>query len=447
MLAKISRCFLLVALVVLIVPRTVMAQTETLSELYKKALKEEGVLNCYCTLAQINAEKIFPVFEKRFPGIKINHVDATSDKLAARAITEARGGKTLADVVEFGLQDLNKIHEQGLILEKVPPEAAAYPANLKGSYWVANNLIFIVGAWNTEKVKKQEEPKSLDDFGDPRWQGRLIAEPRDYEPVVGLMHKHKSLDKAREVLTKIAANNVEFHQGHSQLAELLVAGQAAACFTCYSHHYPARVKKGAPVDYMRSEGIADIIALAVLKAPPHPNTAWLFTLNKRGVTLAFVPPSQFDGAQIFDEKAPMNGDPHRLHPAVIGIGFVGRPNRGHTPTARPRKLLNGKNAACFKSAPTVTDSSAICAAIAPLACYAIAIFRWPRRWSPSRTFTSTTRFRNRMAQRKLMPIQKPSWLKTATLHLPGVEVAAIGSAIFSPIWPPGTSLRPTSAVV
>ena len=113
MLAKISRCFLLVALVVLIVPRTVMAQTETLSELYKKALKEEGVLNCYCTLAQINAEKIFPVFEKRFPGIKINHVDATSDRLAARAITEARGGKTLADVVEFGLQDINKIHEQG----------------------------------------------------------------------------------------------------------------------------------------------------------------------------------------------------------------------------------------------------------------------------------------------------------------------------------------------
>jgi hypothetical protein len=213
-------------------------------------------------LAQINAEKIFPVFEKRFPGIKINHVDATSDKLAARAITEARGGKTLADVVEFGLQDLNKIHEQGLILEKVPPEGAAYPANLKGSYWVANNLIFIVGAWNTEKVKKQEEPKSLDDFGDPRWQGRLIAEPRDYEPVVGLMHKHKSLDKAREVLTKIAANNVEFHQGHSQLAELLVAGQAAACFTCYSHHYPVRVKKGAPVDYMRSEGIA---------ATPHSN--------------------------------------------------------------------------------------------------------------------------------------------------------------------------------
>jgi ABC-type glycerol-3-phosphate transport system substrate-binding protein len=134
------------------------AQTETIEELYKKALKEGGTLNCYCSLAQINAEKIYPVFEKRFPGLKINHVDATSDKLSARAITEARGGKTLADVVEFGLEDINKIHEQGLILDKAPPEAAAYPANLKGSYWTANNLIFFVGAWNTEKVKKEEEP-------------------------------------------------------------------------------------------------------------------------------------------------------------------------------------------------------------------------------------------------------------------------------------------------
>ena len=275
MLARLTQFGLLAAFLV-IVPTRILAQSESIDEVYKKALKEEGVLNCYCSLAQINAEKIYPVFEKRFPGIKINHVDATSDKLAARAITEARGGRTIADVLEFGLEDINKIHEQGLILEKVPPEAASYPANLKGSYWIANNLIFFVGAWNTDKVKKEEEPKSLDDFGDPRWKGRLIAEPRDYEILIGLTHKHNSLEKARAVLAKIAANNVEFHKGHSQLAEFLVAGQAAACFTCYSHHYPERKRKGAPVDYMLSEGAAGIIAVAIMKNAPHPNTSWLF---------------------------------------------------------------------------------------------------------------------------------------------------------------------------
>ena len=55
------------------------------------------MVNFYATLAQLNAEKILPVFEKRFPGMKVNHVDATADKLAARAITEARGGRVISD--------------------------------------------------------------------------------------------------------------------------------------------------------------------------------------------------------------------------------------------------------------------------------------------------------------------------------------------------------------
>ncbi|MDZ4345604.1 MAG: ABC transporter substrate-binding protein, partial [Candidatus Binatia bacterium] len=182
----------------------------------------------------------------------------------------------IADVFEFGLENINQLYEQKLLSEKPIPEAAEYPSGMKGSYWLANNLIFFVGAWNTEKVKKQEEPKTFDDFADARWKNRLIAEPRDAELVIGLMHKYKSLEKARAILTKIAANNVEFHKGHSDLAELLVAGQAAACFTCYSHHYPPRIKRGAPLGYSLTEGIAGIIAVAISKDPPHPNTALLF---------------------------------------------------------------------------------------------------------------------------------------------------------------------------
>jgi iron(III) transport system substrate-binding protein len=276
MLTQLKRFRFLVAFLGFAFPTVAAAQTEAIDELYKKALKEEGVLNCYCSLAQVNAEKIYPAFEKRFPGIKINHVDATSDKLAARAITEARGGRTIADVLEFGLENINQVHEQGLLLDKPVPESAEYPDSLKGRYWNANNLIFFVGAWNTDRIKREEEPQSLDDFAHTRWKGRLIAEPRDAEILIGLTHKHKDLEKAKAILKRIAANNVEFHKGHSQLAELLVAGQASACFTCYSHHYPPRIRKGAPLGYMLSEGVASIIAVAVLKNPPHPNTAWLF---------------------------------------------------------------------------------------------------------------------------------------------------------------------------
>lgn len=253
------------------------SHAETLDEIHKKALKEGGTLNFYGTLAQINAEKILPIFEKRFPGIKINHVDATSDKLVARAVTEARGGKTIGDVLQIPLENVVQAHDQGLLLETTIPESGAYPVGMKGPFWVSSDLQFFIAAWNTKLVKKEEEPKQFDDFADPRWKNRLIAEPRDLEFLLALAkYKFKSDEKAIALLKKIAANNVEFHKGHSQLAELLVAGQAAACFTCYSHHYPLRIKKGAPVNYMLTEGIASINATALFKNAPHPNTALLF---------------------------------------------------------------------------------------------------------------------------------------------------------------------------
>jgi iron(III) transport system substrate-binding protein len=265
----------LIVIFALTLPATTPAQN--LDEIHKAALKEGGTLNFYATLAQINAEKILPVFEKRFPGIKVNHVDATSDKLVARAVTEARGGKTLADVLQVPLENVSQVHDQGLLLETKLPESAEYPEGMKGSFWVSSDLQFFIAAWNTSLVKKEEEPKSFDDFAHPRWKNRLIAEPRDLEMLLAFAkYKFKSDEKAIDLLKKIAANNVEFHKGHSQLAELLVAGQAAACWTCYSHHYPGRIKKGAPLNYMLTEGVASINATAIFKNAPHPNTALLF---------------------------------------------------------------------------------------------------------------------------------------------------------------------------
>ena len=266
---------LLVAVLVSAGPGALWAQS--LDELHKAAVKEGGALNFYGTLAQINAEIILPAFEKRFPGIKINHVDATSDKLVARAVSEARGGKTLGDVFQVPLENVIQLHDQGLLLDVKLPESAAYPDGLKGSFWTASDLQFFVAAWNTTLVKKEEEPKSFDDFVHPRWKNRLIAEPRDLEMLLAFAkYKFKSDEKAIDFWKKVALNDVEFHKGHSQLAELLVAGQAAACLTCYSHHYPLRIKKGAPLNYMLTEGVASINGTAVFKNAPHPNAALLF---------------------------------------------------------------------------------------------------------------------------------------------------------------------------
>ncbi len=253
------------------------ALTMPIDQLYAQAKAENAPLAYYGALAEINAEVILPAFEQRFPGVKVDHVDATCDALAARIIAEGRGGRTLADIFDCPADYVQQLNQQGVFYQRVPPEADAYPEGLRGQYWIAADVIYIVPAWNTNLVRPDEAPTRFEDFADPRWKNRLIAEPRDAELLMGLsLRKYHDDNQATDLIKRIAANNVEFHKGHSDLAELVVAGQAAACLTCYSHHYPGRIKKGAPVDYMLTEGVGIVNGTAILKDAPHPYTAMLW---------------------------------------------------------------------------------------------------------------------------------------------------------------------------
>ena len=254
------------------------ATAESIDALYEKAKKEGGKFTLYAPLSTRTQEFVLPIFEKRFPGIKIDHIDATSDALVTRAVTEARGGKVFGDIFAATLAYITRMRDQKLLVDMALPEAAAYPNNLKGSYWVATDTQFYVAGWNTNLLKKGEAPRQFEDFADPRWKKRLIAEPRDFQLLLGLAkYKYNSDEKAIDLLKKIALNNVEFHKGHSQLAELLVAGQAEVCITCYSHHFPPRIKKGGPIQPMLTEGVGEAAGtVTIFKDAPHPNAALLW---------------------------------------------------------------------------------------------------------------------------------------------------------------------------
>jgi iron(III) transport system substrate-binding protein len=274
MFAPIRCCFVVLCCAIFCVAA---GHAQTIDETYKQALKEGGVLNVYGTLTPDTAGKVLPVFEKRFPGIKAVNTGASGDKIVARAISEARGGRTIGDVFHMNLENVMQVQEQGLVLEKLPPEAEIFATHLKGTYWVATRFNTLVAAWNTQLVSKADEPKSFEDFADPKWKGKLLAEPRDAEFLIAFAEqKYKNTDVAIALFRKIAANGVEFHSGHPQLVELLMAGQGSACITCYTHHLLPRIQKGAQITYLRNLGVGLISATAVFKNAPHPNSAWLF---------------------------------------------------------------------------------------------------------------------------------------------------------------------------
>jgi iron(III) transport system substrate-binding protein len=240
--------------------------------------KEGGKLTVYAALSARSMEVILPAFLKRFPGVTLDHIDATADQLLARISTEARGGRVLGDVFGGALPYMAQISDQKLLAPLALPEAAAYPAHMKSDFWVATDTQFYIAGWNTNLVKKGDEARNFEDLAQVKWKNSLMAEPRDFQMLIGLAkRKYGSDEKAIDLLRKIAANQVEFHKGHSQLVEFLVAGQRPVCFTCYAHHFPPRVKKGAPIQSLLSEGVGEVGgAVSVIKGAPHPNAALLW---------------------------------------------------------------------------------------------------------------------------------------------------------------------------
>src|SRR5262252_3231468 len=101
------------------------AAADSLDQLYEKA-KKEGKITLYAPLSPSAMSVIPPAFMKRFPGVTVDHIDATSDKLIARVLAEQKGGRVIADVISGALTYLPQILDLKIVEQVVIPEAAAY---------------------------------------------------------------------------------------------------------------------------------------------------------------------------------------------------------------------------------------------------------------------------------------------------------------------------------
>jgi iron(III) transport system substrate-binding protein len=253
---------------------------ESLDDLYQQALAEGGKLVGHGDIGQENQDVFLPVFQERFPGITVELTAGSSVDVIARAIAEQRGGNVQQDIMIIGIEYIANAQEAGILEGWVPPEAEEYPAELRGDSWVAIEMQFLGGGYNTNLVTADKAPDDFEDFMDPMWREvGLVGFPDDWEMTPPLLQKYDGdAQKVIDLLEGIAANEPVFHDSHNQLTDLLVAGQAGGCFTCYTHHfYPPRKEPGTPIELFPDEAVGVPTGIAVLKDAPHPATAKLWT--------------------------------------------------------------------------------------------------------------------------------------------------------------------------
>ena len=239
--------------------------------------KQEGVVVLYTSLAPTESQPLAQAFEKKYR-VKVELWRALSDKVVQRAVTEAQAKRHGVDVLETNGPEMEMMAREKLLapfrstyIADLPP-AAIPPHRL----WLPDRMNYFVVAFNTDKVKREELPRSYEGFVDPKWQGRLGIEATDQEWMATLI-KQWGQAKGEAFFNKLAAMKPDVRKGHVLLAELVAAGEIHVGLTMYSSNAETLKRKGAPIDWVPVEPVvARPQGIAVAKNAPHPHAASLF---------------------------------------------------------------------------------------------------------------------------------------------------------------------------
>jgi iron(III) transport system substrate-binding protein len=239
--------------------------------------KQEGSVSVYTSLSPTDAKPLVTAFESKY-GVKVEMWRGQSEGVVQRVLSEARARRSAVDVVETNGPEMESMAREQALAEFYSPNFKDLPANVfpKHRLWVPDRLNFYVVAYNTNKVKADEIPKSYEGFLDPKWKGRVALEANDSEWMGGLVHAWGE-KRAMDFFGRLAQNKPELRKGHILLMQLIASGEVeVGLASYYGNAASAKLRGGAigwaPVDPV----IARPQGIGISRTAPHPNAALLF---------------------------------------------------------------------------------------------------------------------------------------------------------------------------
>ncbi|MDB5729087.1 MAG: hypothetical protein JWQ00_2292 [Noviherbaspirillum sp.] len=251
-------------------------QKEDRQQKLVEGAKREGELTYYQSRTDIGP--VVDAFSKKY-GIKVKMWRSSGENVLQRVLTEARAGKYEVDIVETSAPQMEALHREKL-LQKVnsPHHADLLPQAVAAhKEWVGTTLDVYVQAYNTEKIRKEDLPKSYHDLLDPKWKGQLGIEAADEHWFAALtqeLGKEKGEKLFRDI---VATNGISVRKGHSLLANLVGSGEVPLALTIYNYSPEQLKQKGTPIDsFIIPPAISQFVSMGLQRRAPHPHAALLF---------------------------------------------------------------------------------------------------------------------------------------------------------------------------
>ena len=239
--------------------------------------RKEGSVVLYTSLAPTESGPLGQAFEKK-TGIKVEIFRTISEKVVQRAVTEAKAKRYAFDVVETNGPEMEIMAREKIFAQFHSPHLADIPANAIPAHreWIPDRVNFFVVAFNTQKVKREEIPKTYSGFVDARWKGRIAIEATDAEWMATLV-KTWGEPAGMAYFRSLAEMRPDVRKGHVLLAELIAAGEIPVGLTVYNSNAESLKRRGAPIDWLPVEPVVGRPqGIAVARNAPHPHAALLF---------------------------------------------------------------------------------------------------------------------------------------------------------------------------
>ncbi len=263
--------------------------------------KKEGTVSVYTSLQTADIGRLGAAFEKKY-GIKVVSWRAGSEGIVNRTIQEARANRFTVDVIETNGPELESLHRENVLQLVRSPHLADLiaPAVLPHGEWMGTRLNVFVQAYNTRLVKKQDLPKTWEEFANPKWKGKIGIEQEDSDWLAGIFNDIGDARARKVFRDMVTANGMSVRKGHTLLSQLIVSGEVPLALTVYNYKAEQLKKQGAPIDwFVIGNAIARPNGIAVARRAPHPHAAVLFydfELSPEGqqiiANLEFVPTSK-----------------------------------------------------------------------------------------------------------------------------------------------------------
>jgi iron(III) transport system substrate-binding protein len=237
--------------------------------------KGEGSLIVY---SSTNEQEGLPLF-KRFTdatGIAVAYVRASDAVLMSRMGIEFRAGQKSYDIVQTAT--INKMPPQMLAAYE-PPEAknVAPPARDPNKRWWGVYANYNSPAYNTEKVKASELPRSYEEFPQrQQWAGKVAIDGTDNEWLKAMLEFYGE-QKGTELVRSIATSlRPVITDGHLAMARAVGAGEYWVALNNYVNLSMNVKLAGNPIDVWPLDPVTLIFGQVGVNAKaPHPNASRL----------------------------------------------------------------------------------------------------------------------------------------------------------------------------